>query len=387
MAVDASDGSLRILRVSQWHYPEEVGGGAYHVHAMSRDQAALGHDVTVLTISGDDDKPRRETVEGYTVVRRRPLADPLGNELAPRLLSDLRRVNEYDVVHAHSHFYLATKFAAVASRVNDTPLAITNHGLYSQSAPERLFRLYLKSLGRWTLNSADTVFCYTDEEKRRLRDIGIETDVTVVANGIDYARFTPEGPESNLIESTAVPVILFVGRLVEGKRPNRALEAFVRFRATERDAQLYFCGNGPLQPELEEQAVEAGIEDAVHFLGHVSYDVMPGVYRAADVLILPSRAEGVPRTVLEALATGTPVVVSDLPQVRSLVDGAGYTVPVEDTDGFAAALEQVFVDPEHREELARRGRETVKREHSWDRTVARTTEALQRLTDGSGISK
>ena len=63
---------MRILRVAQNLYPAHPGGGAYHIHALSRDQVAMGHDVTVVTLSDDPDRPREETRDGYRVVRRRP---------------------------------------------------------------------------------------------------------------------------------------------------------------------------------------------------------------------------------------------------------------------------------------------------------------------------
>ena len=152
---------MRILRVAQKLYPEYPGGGPYHVHAMSRDQAALGHDVTVLTVSEDESLPRRETHQGYTVIRARPTVDFLGNSLSMGLANDLRQASGYDVVHAHSHLYLATNLTAIQRHFSAVPLAITNHGLYSQSTPKWLFDLYLRTLGKWTFNAADLVFCYT----------------------------------------------------------------------------------------------------------------------------------------------------------------------------------------------------------------------------------
>ena len=84
---------MRILRVAQKLYPEYPGGGPYHVHAMSRDQAALGHDVTVLTVSEDESLPRRETNQGYTVIRARPTVGFLGNSLSMGLANDLRQAS------------------------------------------------------------------------------------------------------------------------------------------------------------------------------------------------------------------------------------------------------------------------------------------------------
>ncbi|AKH97422.1 glycosyltransferase [Halanaeroarchaeum sulfurireducens] len=87
-----------------------------------------------------------------------------------------------------------------------------------------MFRWCIRSLGRWTFDQADVVFCYTETDKNLVRDLGVHSRIEVVPNGIDTERFTPEGPGSDLVKSDG-PVVLFVGRLVEGKRPGIAIEA------------------------------------------------------------------------------------------------------------------------------------------------------------------
>jgi len=369
---------MRILRVAQKVYPDVVGGGPYHVHAMSRDQAAMGHDVTVLTVADDDSKPRREERDEYTVVRRPSSVELLGNDISAGVAKFLANADDFDVVHAHSHLYFSTNLAALRSRIGDTPLAITNHGLYSQNAPEWVFDAYLRTVGRWTFDSADVVFCYTDEDRERVQGFGVETDIEVVANGIDQTRFTPDGPKSDLIDADG-PVVLFVGRLVEGKRPQDAIEAFAGVREAYPKAGLYLCGDGPHRGDLERRARELGISGAVTFLGHVDYDEMPKVYRAADVLILPSRAEGLPRTVLEAFASETPAVTSDLEHVAPIVEAAGETVPVHDVAGFERETRRLMGDEEKRRELGRSGRATVEEKFTWEDTVAETPQALERV--------
>jgi len=362
---------MRILRVAQRTYPEVTGGGAYHVHAMSRDQAAMGHDVTVLTV-GDRSRERRD---GYTLVSYPATVAPLGNEISRGVAGYLRkRVNEFDVVHAHSHLYFSTNLAAVARRLGGPPLAITNHGLYSQTAPEAVFDAYLRTAGRWTFDQGDAVFCYTEEDRERLCGVGVSAPIEVVPNGIDTSRFTPDGPVSERLPDGG-PVILFVGRLVEGKCPGDAVAALDCLREDHPDAGLVVCGDGPLRESLEADVTDRGLDEAVRFLGHVAYDEMPAVYPGADALVLPSRAEGLPRTVLEALASNVPVVVSDLEQVAPVVEGVGETVPVGDVEGFATALRAVLEGTE------REPRETVVADYDWTSTVRQTTEVLERLVD------
>lgn len=360
---------LRILRVAQKVFPDVVGGGPYHVHAMSRDQAAMGHDVTVLTVG---DGPQREKRDGYTVVRCPSQLSLLGNDIAPGIWRHLKKTNLYDVVHAHSHLYFATNLAALYRRLDKTPLAITNHGLYSQTVPEWLFSAYLRTLGKWTFESSDIVFCYTNEERQRLRRRGVNTSIEVVHNGIDTGQFTPEGPKHDRVVGD--PAILFVGRLVKGKRPGDALAAFDRVQELLPAAELQFCGEGPLLTELKQEIHERGLADSVQFLGQVPYDEMPSVYRAADVFLLPSQTEGVPRTVIEAMASGVPVVISDLEQIAPLIKGGGNTVDVGDIEGLAEALVDIVCEGPNDNPRA-----IVSGTFDWTDTVKRTTAALRRL--------
>jgi len=360
---------MRILRVAQKLYPEVTGGGPYHVHAMSRDQAAMGHDVTVLTVSDDSTLPRREQRDGYTVVRRSRTVSLLGNDLSAGVAAFLRTAKAFDVIHAHSHLYASTNLAAVKRQFSEIPLAITNHGLYSQNAPEWLFDLYLRTAGRWTFNRADVVFCYTDEDRRRVREFGVDSPIEVVANGVDTDRFTPDGPATERLDHDG-PVVLFVGRLVEGKRPQDAVEA-VSHLSDELNAKLYVVGDGPMRPELEAMA-----SGNVAFLGQVPYDEMPAVYRSGDALVLPSRAEGLPRTVLEAFASGVPVVSSHLEHTVPVVQQAGETVPVGDVGRYRWALERVLAE---RERLGSQGRRAAVDNFQWRETVAATTARIKIL--------
>ncbi|WP_225335214.1 glycosyltransferase family 4 protein [Halomicrobium urmianum] len=361
---------MRILRVAQNLYPEVPGGGTYHVHAMSRDQAAMGHDVTVLTVSDDESLPRREERDGYTVVRRSPTVKLLGNEISAGVARHLRDASGFDMIHAHSHLYFSTNLAALKRRLGDVPLAITNHGLYSQNAPEWLFDLYLRSLGRWTFNQADVMFCYTDEDRERVQEFGVNSRIEVVPNGVDTERFTPDGEESDLIKHDG-PVVLFVGRLVDGKRPQDAIQAVSQL-SEEMDVHLYVVGDGPLRGELESMADES----TVTFLGQVPYDEMPAVYRSGNALVLPSRAEGLPRTVLEAFASGVPVVSSYLKHTAPIVQKGGETVPVGDINRYAAALRRVL---DEADTLGENGCRTVVERFQWRETAEETTEILREL--------
>jgi len=249
---------------------------------------------------------------------------------------------------------------------------MTNHGLYSQRAPKRVVDVYLRTLGRWTLNRADIVFCYTDTDKDRVRKFGVASEIKVVPNGIETKRYSPIGKKSDLIDTTG-PNILFVGRLVRGKGPQHLIRALPAVRKTNPDATLYLCGEGPIRDELTQEAAELGVRDAVHFLGQVPPEEMPSVYRAGDILVLPSRAEGVPRTILEALASGVQIICTDLPQLREVVPADACFVPFGDTTAIANAIRESLGGP--------RRTETSAPEADWGQTVEITTRHLSELAE------
>lgn len=379
---------LRVLRVATDLYPDVLGGGSLHAHEMSRLQAAMGHDVAVLTSDhGDRAAPRREERAGYELRRFRQFGRPFGNSLTPGMLPALRRlVAEYDVVHAHSHLYFSTNVAAALARRSETPLVVTNHGLHSQTAPMPVQKAYAP-VARFTFNSADRVLCYTETDRQRLRERGVTAPVSVIHNGIDCDLFTPEaagdegGSETESERPRERPQILFVGRLKETKGVRQLLSAFEVLHEEVPEATLTFVGDGPLREELEERVRAAALDDHVRFTGRLENDELPAVYAESAVFALPSELEGFPRTVLEAMACGTPVVSSELPQLADVVEQVGETVPRDDIEALAGALRRLLADDDRRERLGRAARQQVLEEYSWAETVRETTDVYHELVE------
>lgn len=372
---------MHILRVAQDIFPETVGGAPYHIHALSRDQAAMGHEVTVLTVSDDVEEREVTDQNGYTLIKQPPRIELLGNQIFANTVRDLRGVEDYDVVHTHSHLFFSSNVAALYCRMADIPVAITCHGLNSQRGPFWFSRAHLRTLGKWTYDSADVTLCYTDVEQSKLRDLGVDADIAVVNNGIDTSRFTPTGRDYPRIANQSGQAIVFVGRLVDGKRPQDVLDAFDTIRDRCPDASLFFCGDGPLRDSLESTAADKGLTDAVEFLGRVPYQQMPSVFRAADLFVLPSRTEGFPRTVIEALACETPVVASNLEQTSEIVNQTGETVQVGNAEGFATAIVDLLSDQHRLSELGEHGREIVTTRYNWEETVRATTQILGQVAE------
>jgi len=366
---------LNVLRIASDLYPDVTGGGAIHAHAMSKQQAKHGHSVTVLTSDhGNSNRPTVETVDGYTVVRHREIASPFGNSITLGILGSFREyLSDADVIHAHSHLYFTSNLAAALRRVSDTPLVVTNHGLLSQTAPKWIQRLFIPTVARFTFNTADRILCYTDTDRHRLRSRNISSSIAVINNGIDCEQFAPSATDLQPQR------LLFVGRLTDAKGLPVLLSAFERLADRYPDLELRVVGDGPQRSTYEARCQELGIRDRVTFVGDVPYQEMAKQYRESRVFVLPSHNEGLPRTVLEAMACETPVITTALPQLEQIIEGAGYTINRGSVDELAGRCEQLLTDDSLCKALGQTGRQRVERKHSWAETVQQTTDVYYDL--------
>ena len=163
--------------------------------------------------------------------------------------------------------------------------------------------------------------------------------------------------------------MLFVGRLREFKGAQFVLAAMGR-EPSLSGVRLDIVGEGPYRPELERRVMECGLGGRVRFHGWLAPDAIPERYAAADALVLPSYAEGSPNVVLEAMASGLPVIVSDAPGCREAVrDGEeGLLVGVGDVAGLRQAIETLLTDADARRRMGEAGRRRAE-EFSW-RSIA-----------------
>jgi glycosyltransferase involved in cell wall biosynthesis len=371
---------MRILRIAQEIYPIVVGGGAYHAHALSRDQAKKGHNVTVLTINPNVDEIQTTQSDGYELIHFPSAGQLLGNDFSIKMYNYIKNnINAYDICHAHAHFYFSSNIGAIMRGFSDTPLAITNHSLISQSVPTIIAKAHLYTLGRYTFNRSDLIFCYTKEEKRKLQSLKINSPINVISNGIDHHRFSPEGTTSSKMTLDGIN-ILFVGRLVSGKRPQDLIKSFSRLHNGFENLTLYICGEGPLRSSLESSVNKFDIQESVKFLGHVKHDEMPQIYRSSDIFALPSRSEGFPRTILEALATETPVIGSALSQTKQTIKNGGKVFNPGDVDGLTRRLKELLRNEEMRTNLGKNGRNyIIQKGYTWEETVKNTTSDMVSL--------
>ncbi|MBK5928467.1 glycosyltransferase [Rhodobaculum claviforme] len=259
-------------------------------------------------------------------------------------------------VHLHNHFAGSSgTVAMLAAGMADIPYSFTEHG------PDIFFEAR-----RWRLDEkiarAAFVCCISDFCRSQLMlfsDPAHWDKLRIIRCGVQpqlYGTTPPRWTGGN---------ILFIGRLAPVKGVRLLLDAFVAVHRKHPDATLTLVGDGPDMARLRARAAALGLEGAVTFRGQLGEAEVAATLGAADMLVLPSFAEGVPMVLMEAMASRLPVVATRVGGVAELVeDGvSGLLVPPGNTDALAAAIERLLADPDLGCRFGTAGRATVEARH------------------------
>lgn len=201
---------------------------------------------------------------------------------------------------------------------------------------------------------------------------GIAEDrLSVIPNGVDFERFAKAEP-ANLVEfgiPRDAPVLLFVGRLDPQKDPELAITAFEQLAVNRPDWHFLMVGRGPMESELQSRCSRSSVASRIHLAGQRS-DV-PELMRASALLVLPSRFEGMPNVVLEAMAAGLPTIVSEVEGVREVVEDhrTGWLVEPGSDDSLVQALAELMDDEATRSDIGCASQESVAKGFTWGRVV------------------
>jgi colanic acid/amylovoran biosynthesis glycosyltransferase len=218
--------------------------------------------------------------------------------------------------------------------------------------------------------SASAVACISDFCRSQVMRLLLPADwakLGIVRMAVDTGRFRPLETDRGRPEDAPLR-ILTVGRLVPEKGAPVLVAAVERLRALGVRAHLTVVGAGPLSDQLAEQVRAAALTDAVDLVGPVGQEDLPELYREADVFCLPSFAEGLPVVLMEAMASGCPVVTTAIAGIPELVvDGrTGLVVQAGRADLIADALAELAGDPALRRRLGEAGRAAVLEQHRPD---------------------
>lgn len=346
---------MKILRISSDLYPHVVGGIGLHTHLLSEEQAKDGHEITLFTCLPENSAIEQPTVP-YTIINFGRRFQLFGNTFCLNMFWKLfRNRYRYDIIDAHSHLFISTNLAAVVRRLGSSPLVITNHGLRSQAVPAWFQEIYLRTIGRFTFNSADKIITFTEREKEDMISVGVKPEkIVIIPNGVDTEKFHPVvSPEPHPF------TVIWVGRLAVGKGLKYAIFGFEKFLESVPTALMYVVGDGPYLDAAREYVVEKGLGESIIFTGRVENDEMISYYARSSVYLMTSMSEGMPRTLLEAMACGLPVVCTDIPQLVPIIEAGGIVIQKRDGVGVVEALVRLYRDASLSEGFGLSGRKMI----------------------------
>ena len=358
---------MHILQVTPYFHPH-FGGVESHVLGLCENLIKLGHDVEVAT-SRYSRMPETENLNGIKITRLPQWINMYNTPLVTSIQSFVRR-SHADVVHVHSPPPFTERFAAKGAKESGKPLVVTHHcdlelkGIFGNLA----VNLYQSMLGKYPLENADRVISTTNSYATTSRSLW-DIDVDVVPNAVDINRFHPTNEGDFIREKYAAKdesLALFVGRLV----PHKGIGILIRAINYTQNGKLMIIGDGPYLSWLKKLTKKLDLEDRVIFVGPISDYWLPAYYAATDVVVLPStsRLEAFGIVGLEGMATGKPLILSDIPGVREVISPEeGFIVEPLDPEAIAEALEKIWSYPEMAKQMGKRGRERVEKLFSWEK--------------------
>ena len=363
---------MRIVIASDLYWPT-INGVATFSRNLAYGLADAGHDVIVIAPS-QTGRSFRERDRNHWVYRTSSVPVPFFQNLRISVNPNVQVRHiierfEPDVIHLQKPLGVGRAALAAAKRM-DIPVVATNHAM-----PENLIdnlkllaplarpvSYLIKEYGSRFYSGTDYLTLPTQAAIDMLDNGDIKVPIVPVSNGIDLRRFRPDKPDVEITRRfhipTNRPIVLYVGRLDAEKHLSVLVRAMARV-LDDHSAHLLMVGHGNDADNLKLLIESLGIQRHVTFTGRVSDEDLPLLYHCGTVFVMPSPAELQSLTMLEAMASGLPVVAVEAGALYELChhEQNGFLVPTDDDMGMAARILQLLDDEALR---ARMGRESVK---------------------------
>ena len=334
----------------------QVGGMEHFVVRMAAAQKALGHDVTIMAIQAGGALRKEAEALGLPVVE-------LGG--AGKGLRVLRGMKEFlrlrpDIIHVHNTASL--HYALIGKRVSGAKIVMTAHGRGKGGG---------RSHGAESWAKTDAVVAVSRAVGRDMAEVP-GNRLSVILNGVEptAAKRSRQDVRAELGIGESEIVGIIVARIDAMKGHDDLIAAWEKLQAAGKKAILLIAGDGEARTAREKLARDNGLDaQQVQFLGF--RNDAPDLLAACDFFLLPSLTEGLPLSVLEAMAQGLPVVATDVGGIPELVtDGVhGLLVPPKNPDLLASAIEKVVDDAALRERFGEAGKRRVTEEFSFDTMI------------------
>jgi glycosyltransferase involved in cell wall biosynthesis len=376
---------LRILMLSDYFYPQIGGGVEKVVHETSKRLAKMGCEVLVITL-GKCPSQDNYKVDGINVCRlpAYDLTESFGLQLCfPKNVFGAFEVAKKfnpDIIHAHNIFFTTSLLAVLFKRIYNKKMVITAHlGDVRKLAlvghlKALVTSFYEYSLGTFALASSDKVIAVSNSVRDYMISLGVTPKkVVVIQNGVDLEGFLPA---KNNIDSKGNNV-LFIGRLLPNKGLKYLIEAAeIIVPKSSRKIIFKIVGDGAYREYFEDLVASKGLTDYFVFLGKVPS--ISEIFQDGGIFVRPSLTEGMPLTVLEAMASQLPTIASNVAGTSELIiqNETGLLVESGNVKQLADSILRLVESPELAGKLGNNARKFIeqkyKERYSWD-AVAEST--------------
>ena len=376
---------LRVAMILNRYLPI-IGGAEVQANRLSQQLLQRGHHVEVITRRIHKELPQTDQIEGIKVNRLSPVG--LGHVANAMmffrfLIYLVRHRRDFDIFHAHSIGPIGLA-AIIAGQLTHTPvvLKIATSGDISRktktrlSAYTRFIRRFVLPDSLWLaiLKRASAIVVLSQAGLTEANENSLGDQANLIANGIDTKEFHPPVQQDKLTlrQRLDLPVnhtvFFFSGRLVARKRIDVLIDALAQVVPKYEKVLLVIAGSGKLQSDsveekLVRQVQQHKLQENVTFTG--SIDNVADYLQAADGFVFASEREGMPNVILEAMASGLPIIASRIAGVLELLDDSRASLcDVNDIDAFAQAMLGMIENPQQAQDKAHNALECVKKQYA-----------------------
>ncbi len=374
------DSPLSVLLVHVWYWPH-LGGGNQHVEHIARQLVARGHKATVWCADIPEHEEKRFIRDGVEVIRLPPKRI-LGG-IDPVVSIQQLEMN-FDIVHLHDTLPVLIRRSIKRARKEKIPVVTTFHNDYIKTSlsGKILKRIRWALQGRRTLHSSNARIALTPYYANHLKNRGVHKSIDVLPNGFEPVAEDAARPASLPVSIEEHPLFVFVGRLSEQKGLDVLMDAWdMLCHQGEPNACLAIAGSGELDAWLDKRIASSKYPDSIAKLGRVDDDEKRWLFEQAKGVLIPSRFEGLPTVLLEAMHAGAPTVMADVNDLGRLVTepNAGLSVAPGDSQDLLKAIKTLLqADDDQIKQWSENGHEASK-PYLWSNVVDDLLEVYKRV--------
>ena len=333
------DAPLSVLLVHVWYWPH-IGGGNQHVEHIARQLVARGHKATVWCADIPEHDEKRFVRDGVDVIRLPPKR-VLGGIDPVVSIKDLDM--NFDIVHLHDTLPVLIRRSVKRARKEKIPVVTTFHNDYIKTSVggKILKRIRWALQGRRTLHASNARIALTPYYAKHLKGRGVRKSIDVLPNGFEPVAEDAVRPSTLPLDEQERPLLVFVGRLSEQKGLDVLMDAWDSLcQQGEPNARLAIAGSGELNEWLDNRIASSTYPQSIAKLGRVEDSEKRWLFEQAKGVLIPSRFEGLPTVLLEAMHAGAPTVMADVNDLGRLVTepNAGLSVTPGDSNELVEAI-------------------------------------------------